>query len=344
MRVDHQGDAHGLDRLVDPGIGEDIALVAGVGFAAQGLAGFDKVVDAALAFLQVGALAIVDDVRDPVGDQRLGAGVPQRTIDAVGLGIDDIEPPGRWGGLGTDMQLRGRNLAVGVADQLKDVGAGRREGGRSDRRRRIGKGNGAQARDLAPQHQGIAIRGQGVDLAHQIGLAATDDDAVDTGGDHRRKGRNRPCAHHPPLQDAGGIVAVGDDLQSQLVGGHRLKGRRVEGIARQAQTLGIFHRGPGRAGPVQQAAGFRCAHALPVHPPIDLDAVGGHRPGPVVLDPLRIRLRPIAVHAGDIIGGIGRRRAVLDGDDLGVARCVERGRRRDLGQVDRRLVSEGSAR
>jgi hypothetical protein len=45
--IHHQGDAHRLHGLVHPGVGEDVALVRAVRFAAQRFAGFDEVVDAA---------------------------------------------------------------------------------------------------------------------------------------------------------------------------------------------------------------------------------------------------------------------------------------------------------
>ena len=81
LRIDHQRDAHRLDRLVHPGVGEHIALVRAVRLAAQRLRRFDEVVDAARALRQVGAVDLVDAVRNPVHDQGLGAAVPQRTVD-----------------------------------------------------------------------------------------------------------------------------------------------------------------------------------------------------------------------------------------------------------------------
>ena len=49
LRIDHQRDAHRLHRLMHPGVREHIALVLAVRLAALRLAGFDEVVDAAVA-------------------------------------------------------------------------------------------------------------------------------------------------------------------------------------------------------------------------------------------------------------------------------------------------------
>jgi hypothetical protein len=45
---------------------EDVALVARVGLAAQRLAGLDEIVEPALPFGQVGALALGNAMRNPV--------------------------------------------------------------------------------------------------------------------------------------------------------------------------------------------------------------------------------------------------------------------------------------
>ena len=47
LGIHHQGQAHGLDRLMHPGVGEGIADVGFGRLAAQFLAGFDEIVDAA---------------------------------------------------------------------------------------------------------------------------------------------------------------------------------------------------------------------------------------------------------------------------------------------------------
>ena len=49
LRVHHQREAHGLDGLMHPGVGERIADVRPVRLAAQRLAGFDEIVNAAVA-------------------------------------------------------------------------------------------------------------------------------------------------------------------------------------------------------------------------------------------------------------------------------------------------------
>ena len=121
--VDHEGDAHGFDGLVDPGVREDVALVAGVGLAAVGLAGFDEVVDAAVALVggDVGAFAVGDAVRDPVNDESFGAGAPERAVDGVFGGVDDVEAVFGRRSFDVDLQ-RGDGLpgAAGTGE-MKDV-------------------------------------------------------------------------------------------------------------------------------------------------------------------------------------------------------------------------------
>ena len=70
FRVDHEGEAHGLHRLVDPCVGEDIAFVDPVRLASEGFRRFDEVVDSPRAELQVvpvdhlyAAPAVLEDVK-----------------------------------------------------------------------------------------------------------------------------------------------------------------------------------------------------------------------------------------------------------------------------------------
>jgi hypothetical protein len=79
LRVDHQGQAHRLDRLVHPRVREDLGLVRGVRFAAQRLGRLEEVVDPAVTPPRgnVGAIALVDAIRNPRGDQRLHPGSPE---------------------------------------------------------------------------------------------------------------------------------------------------------------------------------------------------------------------------------------------------------------------------
>ncbi len=88
LRIDHERDAHRLDRLVHPGVREDVALVGAVRLPGQRLGRLDEVVDAARAQLEVGAVDLVDAVRDPVHDQRLDGPVPERAVDPVAPGVD----------------------------------------------------------------------------------------------------------------------------------------------------------------------------------------------------------------------------------------------------------------
>ena len=88
--IDHQSQAHGFDGLMNPGIGENVAFVCVVRFAAQGLGGFNEIVDAALALREVGAFDVVNAMRNPIDNEGLGAGIPERTVDGVFFGVNDI--------------------------------------------------------------------------------------------------------------------------------------------------------------------------------------------------------------------------------------------------------------
>jgi hypothetical protein len=76
---------------VDPGIGEHITFVNCVRLPGQRLRRFDEVVHAALALGQVRAVDLVNAVRNPVHNQRLHPGVPQRAVDLEILRIDRVE-------------------------------------------------------------------------------------------------------------------------------------------------------------------------------------------------------------------------------------------------------------
>ena len=65
LRIDHERNAHGLHGLVNPGVGEDVGLVSAVRLAAQGLGGFHEVIDAAGTLREVGAIDLIDAMRNP---------------------------------------------------------------------------------------------------------------------------------------------------------------------------------------------------------------------------------------------------------------------------------------
>ena len=92
LRIHHQRDANGLDGLVHPRVGEHVTLLASVRLPAQRLGSFDEIVNATLTFRQVGAVDVVNAVRDPVHDKRLGPGAPQRAVNLVTLRINHVEP------------------------------------------------------------------------------------------------------------------------------------------------------------------------------------------------------------------------------------------------------------
>ena len=154
LRVDHQRQADGLDRLVHPRVREDVALVRGVRFAAQGLRGLDEVVDAAVASPggDVGAVALVDAVRNPRGDQGLDPGRPERARHRVGPRDHETELLGRRRQLHLHDEGRGRFRRTVVGRHLDDVLARRREQSRRHERLRVGERDRARTGHLAPGH------------------------------------------------------------------------------------------------------------------------------------------------------------------------------------------------
>ncbi len=196
LRIDHQRDAHGFHGLVYPGIREYVALMKACLFAAQFLAGFHEVVDAARTQRHVVAIDDVNAMRDPVGHQRLGAGIPELTVDLEILGVDRFELlRGRWR-LHGDVQ-RGCTLGLAVVgSQLDDISAGRGEGGGGDQRARVRELHFTGAGFFAPHGHRSRPGGRGRRRRRLRGLRPT-----------RTFGTRRIAISHPAAQ----VRFAGDD-------------------------------------------------------------------------------------------------------------------------------------
>ncbi len=259
LGVDHQGQADGLDRLVHPRVREDVALVRGVRFAAQSLRGLDEVVDAAVASPggDVGAVALVDAVRNPRGDQGLDPGRPERARHRVGPRDHEAELLGRRRQLHFHDEGRGRFRRTVVGRHLDDVLARRREQGRGHERLRVGERDRARTGHPAPGHgrggpwrwrrggllgrtttealpaRRLADAGPGV----QICLAVEHHHAVRSGGSVEG-GRERLRRQHP--------VAAERELDERR--GHHHGGRFPRSLQQlasgQGALLSVAHESP----------------------------------------------------------------------------------------------------
>ena len=123
LRIDHQSDAHGLHCLVDPRVGEDVTLMASMRFTAVRLARFNEVVDTAVSAIgsDIGALAIVDAMRNPVNDESLGARIPEWAVNRVLRGVDHVQAILRRSGLCMDVDRRGHLFSIARARQFQDI-------------------------------------------------------------------------------------------------------------------------------------------------------------------------------------------------------------------------------
>jgi hypothetical protein len=145
-----EGEADGLDGLVDPGVGEDVAFVAAVGLAAELFAGFDEVIDTAGADFEVVAVDLADAMGDPVDAEAAEAGFPKRAGDFEGGGFKGLEGVG--GGSGFDVHLDG---GCGGARrrpdfEAEDVAAGGGEGGGGVEGGRVGKADAGGSGGFGP--------------------------------------------------------------------------------------------------------------------------------------------------------------------------------------------------
>ncbi len=191
-----------------PGVGENVAALRRVRLAAQRLGRLDKIINAAVAVIcrDVRAVDLVNAMRNPVHDERLRTGVPKRTVDLVGLGVNDVEPVARRRSHHFDFERGRRSQLAFARRQFQNVIARLGKCRRGDVRVRVGKSHLARAGILAPSHFGRRIRLQKFHRAGQIGFAVHHHIAVHAGVDARRKIRRFAGIQNPPLQNAGGKI------------------------------------------------------------------------------------------------------------------------------------------
>ena len=278
LRIHHQCEAHGLDGLMHPRIGEHVPLMAGVRLATQRLRGLDEIINTALALCQIGAVDVINAVRNPVHNQRLGARVPERTVNLVALRIDDIQSVRGRRQIHNDVQQGGRAQRTVDRRQLEHVLT--RCG---ERRRRfqlvyVGKHDSARPGGLAPGHaRPSGSRLQQFHRAGQIRLSAKNHIAILARDDLGRKGGGFPGISNPPFEDAGGERTVRIHLQSQLRGLHFIKRRHVELVARYAQAGHVGYENKVAAVPELHAVCLRQAHTTVVIPPVNLNLLRADR-------------------------------------------------------------------
>ncbi len=100
--------------------------------------------------------------------------------------------------------------------------------------------------------------------------------------------------------------SVRDNLNTQFIGMHCVESGGVERVFSNSQTACIRDRDKVASVPVKNPVGRGRSHTAVIHPPIDADLVSGDWLAPVILHPLRIDLRPIAVGATLTILGVSR--------------------------------------
>ncbi len=348
--VDHEGDAHRLDGLVDPGVREDVALVAGVGLAAVGLAGFEEVVEAAVALAgsDVGALAVGDAVGDPVDDQRFGARAPEWAIDRVLRGVDHVQAILWRRGFDANLQSGDVSLGATGASQFEHVLAGRGEACRGHWSRGLGEHNIAGAGDLRPSSGVFRQILQPHGLARKIGLPTQNDRAVDARVHDRSQGRRSSGVGDHPLQEAGCVRSFGSDFETKLLGGHRVEARGVERVGRNPETVSICDRNEIAAIPVKNSvrggrgdpgklAAWRSVRARRIDCPVNVYFADRNRFAPGVLHPRsnvsRFFVLTDRVTAVLAIKGTRRSKAVIQSGDLVLAGRHETGRNGNAGKV-----------
>src|SRR4029077_17074756 len=81
MRIHHEGDAHGFNCLMHPGVSEDVTFVPSMGLAAQCFGRFDEIIYPALTLSEIGAVDIINAMWNPIYDDGLGARVPKGTVN-----------------------------------------------------------------------------------------------------------------------------------------------------------------------------------------------------------------------------------------------------------------------
>ena len=218
LRIHHQRDAHGFDRLMNPRVRENVAFLRSMRFAAQRLRRLDKIVNAAVALAgrDVGPVDLVNAMRNPVHDERLCPRVPQQAVNLVRLRINHIEPLRRWRGHHLHAQC-GRRAQIAIArSQLENIIARFRKNRRRVERARVFKSRAARPGILVPQNFRRQIRLQKFYRAGQIRFAVEHHVAIHAGGNCWRKIRRFARIQNAPLQNARGKIAVPVHFQPEF--------------------------------------------------------------------------------------------------------------------------------
>ena len=212
---------------------------------------------------QVRAVDLVDAVGNPIHDQRLGAGIPQRAVDAIILRVNDVEPVGGRRRLHFHTErFRFFDLTV-VAGQFQNIFARRGKGRGRHRRTGIGKRDRARTGFLAPAGDRRLRLAFVLDRTAQVSFAADHHVAIDAGDDDRGEVGRVARVINFPLQNSG--RAVGRFVivfEAKPVALHFGETGRVVFVRLRAEAGGVFDGNELRAVP-GPATGIR-----PARPPL----------------------------------------------------------------------------
>src|SRR6185503_6292645 len=278
-------------------IREDISFVLAVLLSAIGLAGFDEIVDSAVAAhrCNVGPLAHCNAMGNPIDDQGLGALIPERAVDRILARVHDVEPLGGRRGLNVHADGMRSSLAVRSVE-CEYVITGLREGSCRQGRSSRGKCYRTRAGRLLPLSLVARRILKPGNLAREVGLTVAHDGAVDPRIDNRRQRRRGSMVEDPPLENACRMTLLRNDLEAQLAGTNRFEGSWIESIGGDSESLRLGNRDEFTSVPVKDSATFRylnpgataagnCFGTRAVDCPIDLNLVETYRLTPLVLHP-----------------------------------------------------------
>ncbi len=94
-------------------------------------------------------------------------------------------------------------------------------------------------------------------LTGKVGAASHDDRTIDAGVDNWRQRGDRTGVRNLPLEDAGRMDSIGNDLQADLVCCYLVEGGGVEGVSCHSEAMGVGGRDKVASVPIEDAVGDR---------------------------------------------------------------------------------------
>ncbi len=300
VRIEHECQAHRFNHVVRIGVRPRRAVPRGIRISGELIPGLQEVIDA--AFGQIGLRQHLNAMRNPVNHQVLQALVPERAVDRVRLHLHVCQMFTRRRIDGRDVEQFRRRKIAGGGRQSKRLLPGSRNGRGSLRFGRIIKFHFAVAGGVLPFQR--RRRAHRFGRAAQIRLPPGHHHAVRSGIHDRRKLGRIPRIQHAPGNNPRRKILPAVHLQAQLRRLDLGKRRHVERIRGNTQPPTSGHIGKTFPVPIFEPARRRHANPGGILEPIDLDSIRRDRPAPVIFDPLRPLLRPIAINAAPVITGI----------------------------------------